>query len=74
MINKRRNKETSVSENQFDFMSKRSTMEVIHLLKRLIERYQEKKHDLHMFLLIWKRHDKVSRKILQRVVKRKVLG
>lgn len=42
MIEKRLRKETSVSENQFGFMSERSTMKAI-LLRRLIERYREEK-------------------------------
>ena len=34
---------TTISENQFGFMLGRSTMEAIYLLRRLLERYREKK-------------------------------
>ncbi|GMP84452.1 hypothetical protein CsSME_00037979 [Camellia sinensis var. sinensis] len=39
---------TEVSENQFGFMPGRSTMEAIYLLRRVIEKYKEKKRDIHM--------------------------
>jgi hypothetical protein len=32
---------TKVTKNQFGFMSERSTMEVIFLIRQLIERYRE---------------------------------
>ena len=45
---------TRISMNQFGFMPGRSTMEVILLIRQVMERYREKK-DLHMFLLTWRR-------------------
>lgn len=76
MIEKRLIKETSASENQFGFMLGRSTMEVIHLLKRLIERHQEKKQDLHMLLHMFfidfeSTYDKALREIMWRVLEKK---
>ncbi|KAL5126027.1 hypothetical protein HKD37_02G006127 [Glycine soja] len=41
-------------ENQFDFMSKRSTTEAIYLLQRLTERYRSKETYIS-FLLTWKK-------------------
>jgi hypothetical protein len=41
---------TTVFKNQFDFMSERSTMEVIFLIRQLMERYQKQK-DLYMIFI-----------------------
>jgi hypothetical protein len=39
---------TNVIENQFGFMSGRSTMKTIFLISQLMERYREQKKDLHI--------------------------
>jgi hypothetical protein len=46
---------TNVTENQFGFMSGRSTMETIFLIRQLMVKCREQKKDLHMVLLTWKR-------------------
>jgi hypothetical protein len=56
---------TNVTENQFGFMSGRSTMETIFLIRQLMERYREHKKDMHMvFIDLEKAYDKVSRNIM----------
>ena len=51
---------TEVSENQFGFMPSRSTMEAIYLLRRVIEKYREKKRNIHMvFIDLKKAYDRV---------------
>jgi hypothetical protein len=46
---------THIIMNQFGFMSVRSTMEAIFLIRQIMERYKEQKKDLHMVLSTWKR-------------------
>lgn len=51
---------TEVSENQFGFMPSRSIMEAIYLLRKVIEKYREKRRNIHMiFVDFEKAYDKV---------------
>nr|GEY92814.1 hypothetical protein [Tanacetum cinerariifolium] len=65
VIAKRVRRETRVSENQFGFMPKRSTIEVIHLLRSLIEKYRKRQRDLHMtFLDLKNAYDSVTHELV----------
>ena len=44
-----------ISENQFGFMPVRSTTEAIHLLRQLTERFRERKRNLHMVFIDFKK-------------------
>ncbi|GKD15932.1 hypothetical protein Tco_1205090 [Tanacetum coccineum] len=48
VIERRLRRETMVFENQFGFMPERSSIEAIHLIRSIIEKYKERQRDLHL--------------------------
>jgi hypothetical protein len=52
---------TNITENRFGFMSGRSTMEAIFLIRQLMKRCREQKKDMHkVFIDLEKDYDKVT--------------
>ena len=65
MIEKRIRQEAVVREHQFGFMPGRSITEAIHVLRRLIEKYRERKKDLHIvFIDLEKGYNNIPRCII----------
>jgi hypothetical protein len=56
---------TNVTENQFAFMTGKSTMEAIFSISQLMKRCREQKKDLYMiFIDLEKTYDKVTRNVM----------
>jgi hypothetical protein len=56
---------TNITENQFEFMPGKSTMEAIFLIRQLMERCREKKKDMHIiFIDLEKAYDKVPMNVM----------
>nr|GEU95585.1 hypothetical protein [Tanacetum cinerariifolium] len=60
VIERRLRKKTSVFENQFGFMPGRSSIEAIHLIRSLMEKYRDRQRDLYLaFIDLVKAYDSV---------------
>jgi hypothetical protein len=56
---------THITMNQFVLMPRRSTMEAIFLIRRVMEQYKEQNKDLHMFCIdLEKAYDKIPRNLM----------
>ncbi|XP_057543543.1 uncharacterized protein LOC130821782 [Amaranthus tricolor] len=67
VIEKRIRRDTVITENQFGFMPGRLTTEAYHtyLLRKLMEKYMERKKDLHLvFIDLEKAYDSIPRNIV----------
>jgi len=72
VIEIRLRKYIQISENQFGFMSSRSTTEATYLLKRLMGLYRDSKVDLHMvFINLKKAYNRVSCEVLWQCLEKK---
>lgn len=72
MIERILRKETQVIENQIDFMSGRSIMEAIYLLRHVMGQYQMDQQDLHLIFTDLKNaYDRVPKEILWKALEKK---
>ena len=72
VVERRLRSDISISESQFDFMPGRSTTEAIHLIRRLMELFKDRKKDLHIvFIDLEKAYDKVPHKVMWECLKKK---
>jgi len=66
IVEKKKRSKTSISENQFDFMSGKSTMDPLFCVKQLVKKYKEKNKKLCMvFTDLEKEHDRVPREVIK---------
>ncbi|KAF3631376.1 Cell division cycle protein 48 -like protein [Capsicum annuum] len=71
VVEKRLRKIVSILENQFGFMLGRSITEAIHLVRRLVEQYRQRKKNLHIvFIDLEKTYDKVLGRLFGNVWRR----
>ena len=73
MIKRIIRQETVIRETQFGFMPRRSTIKAIHVLRRLMEKYKERKKDLHMvFIDLDKMYNSIPRRVIWDSLKARV--
>jgi len=66
IIEKRIRSETSISEDQFDFISEKSTMVPLLYFRQLVEKYRVKNKKLCMvFINLELAYDRVPREVLK---------
>ena len=74
VIEHRLREHAKIAKNQFGFMLGRSTMEAIHILRRLIERFRVAEKDLHMvFIDLEKAYNRVPKDVLLWALKKKTV-
>ncbi|KAI5735640.1 hypothetical protein M8J77_020866 [Diaphorina citri] len=72
IIDTRIRKETSIGEEQFGFMPGRGTMDAVYALRQLMEKYRDKKKDLHLiFIDLEKAYDRIPRQEVWRCLRKK---
>ena len=72
IIDRRLREETRISEEQFGFMSGRSTTDAISILRFTMEKHREKQKGLHLvFIDLEKAYDRVPRQEVWRCMRAK---
>ena len=75
MIDGKLRNDILISENQFSFMPGRSTTKEVHLIRRLMKLYMERKKDLHIvFIDIEKAYDRIPCEVLWEYFEKKDLS
>ena len=75
VIEKRLRRDIYISDNQFHFMGGRLTIEVLHLIRGLMEFYRDKKKDLHkVFTDFEKAYDRTPGDVLWSCLEKKYVA
>jgi len=74
VIERRLRRDISISKNQFGFVPGRSRTKAIHLIKRFMKLYRDRKKKLHIaFIDLEKAYDRVPHEVIWECLEKRVV-